>query len=168
MSAVFERGKVRRWRRDMWRELVRAGFSPQRDTRKMSAALVLFAVSAIGTEITALMELTGLQAPFIRATLKRLRQQRILTGQKLRTAWDSEAGGVAVMLDAMTAAGELYRPPDPKRSAAQRRRAPESRARGPRAKRPPVTLAPGVVFTPPAVKSNPYYGLSEWEGKGDR
>jgi uncharacterized protein with NAD-binding domain and iron-sulfur cluster len=108
-------------------------------------------------------EVVGQPEAFVKPTLKRLRQQRALSGQTLRVAWtDKKTGGFAWILDAMVAHGDLARPVDPKRSQALkgRKRGPDKQPRRPRTK-----VVSGAVFTPKVVKSDPIYGLSEWEKK---
>lgn len=161
----FEPARIKRWRRDVYRVFEGDGFKPP----QIMAALVLAAISTVGTDPRVLSELTGHSEEYIRRVLTRLRKQRVLRGQTLRGAWaDDRHGSLAIMLDGMVAAGMVSRFVDEKRSAAQKARAPETRARGPRGKR--AVVAPGAVFTPQVQKSNPLYGLPEWEaqnqGKG--
>jgi hypothetical protein len=120
------------------------------------------AIALVGTTPTALRELTGLSDAYCLKVLRRLRKQRVLSGQTLRVAWGQEGdlGNLAVVLDGMVALGECVREPDDKRSAAQRARAAETRARGTRAK----ATKPMGVFTPKQQASNPLYALPATEG----
>jgi hypothetical protein len=156
----FDRRRVQRWRRDIWRTFDKCGFTPP----EIMAAMVLAAVAAVGTDLGVLSELTGHSTGYVRKVLKRLRAARILSGQTLRTPGvaDGMDGHVGTVLDAGVAAGIFARFPDPKRSAAQKARAPETRARGPR--RPRVVVALGAVFTPNVKKADPLYGLPTWKG----
>lgn len=154
---TFDKAKVRRWRRTVWREFTGMGFLPTH----MHAPMVLAAIDAVGTGPTLIAELVGVSEEYVTKVLRRLRKQRVLQGQTLRIGWDSkDSGWMAVALDAMVATGDLTRPPDPRRSAAQKARAPETRTRKPQTKR---TKAAVGMFTPKRVKSNPFYGLPEWE-----
>ena len=154
----FDKKAVKRWRRDVWRVFEKQGFKPA----EIMAALVMAAVAAFGTDLSVLSEITGHSADYVRVVLKRLRKQRVLSGATLRTAWDDDnAGGLATALDAGVAAGIFTRGVDPKRSAAQRKRAASTRAYGPRRKS--TAVAPGAVFTPAMKKANPLYGLPEWD-----
>lgn len=158
--SMMDKKAIRRWRRDVWRIFEKEGFTPA----ELMAALVLAAVAFFGTDLDVLCELTGHSRDYCRKVLRRLRKQRVVSGQKLRTAWhDDKAGGLATILDAGVAAGMFSRSPDPKRSAAQKARAPETRHRGPT--RPRAILPAGAMFTPEMQKSNPLYGLPEWETK---
>lgn len=153
----FEPKSIRRWRRDVWRVFDKEGFKPT----EIMAGLVLAAVSAFGTDPDVLSEITGHSTEYVRKVLKRLRRERVLRGQTLRAAWgDNETGSFAVLLDGMVAAGIMTREINDKASAAQKARAPETRARGPR--RPSTKVAVGAVFSPQIQKSNPLYGLPEW------
>lgn len=158
MTTGLDKQRVKRWRRDVWRAFKADGLTPP----EIMAAMVLVAVASVGTDLGVLSELTGSSRDYVRKVLQRLRRQRVLAGQTLRTHWDDEeSGGLAVMLDAMVSAGILSRPVDKKRSAAQQARAPETRARGPRRKR---TVVPeGAMFTPKMQHSDPLYALSERE-----
>jgi hypothetical protein len=161
-TSQFEPKRVRRWRRDVWRVFAEEGFSPV----EVSAALVLGAVAFFGTDLGVLSELTGSSRDYCRKVLRRLRKQRVLSGTTLRTRWqDDKVGHLAEFLDAGVAAGIFSRCVNQKRSAAQKARAPETRARGPRRAR--TQIAPGAVFTPQMQKSDPLYGLPEWE-KADK
>lgn len=156
MSQTLDPKVVRRWRRDVYRAFTAGGLKPA----EISAAMVLVGAALVGTDTTVLSQLTGLSADYALKIVRRLRKQRVIRGKTIRAAWASEeAGDLAVILDAGTAAGIFSRFADKKRSAAQKARAPETRARGPR---PRATSARSVG---PLVlkKSNPLYGLPEWE-----
>ncbi len=154
----FDVGRVRRWRKQVYREFQRAGFTPA----AIMAQWVLAGVAAVGPDLDVLSELTGHSPAYVKTVLKRLRKQRVLQGQTLRGAWDHpDHGSFAVMLDAGVAAGVFARGVDQTRSAAQKARKPETRARGPRRPRVPVT--PGAVFTPKVQKADPTYGLPGWK-----
>jgi hypothetical protein len=158
----FDPTRVRRWRRDVWRLFAKEGFRPA----EVSAALVLAGVAFFGTDLGVLSELTGSSPDYCRKILRRLRKQRVLRGTTLHARWhDHDEGYVATMLDAGVAAGIFVRGVNQKRSAAQKARAPETRARGPR--RPRTKIAPGAVFTPKIQKADPLYGLPEWEKATD-
>lgn len=150
----------KRWRQDVWRIFEREGFTPA----EIMAAMVMAGIAAVGINRPRLVELTGCSDAYVLKVIRRLRKQRILSGQSLRLAWDSKsdpfAQRVAVALDAGVAAGTFARFVDPKRSAAQKARKPETRARGPRGPRKAVDLN-----TVKLVHSNPLYGLPEWEQK---
>lgn len=109
MPSLFDSGKVRRWRRDVWRAFSSDGFKGH----EIPPAMILAAVASFGTDVAVLCELAGL----------------------------------------------LTRPVDERRSAAQRARAPETRARGPRK----VSARIVGPFSPKLQKSDPLYGLPEWE-----
>ena len=127
------------------------------------AGMVLAAVHGFGTDVSLLVELSGQPEAFVRGVLKRARATRLLVGQTLRVAWNSKHGIFALAMDSMVAEGSLYRPPDPKRSAAAKAR-PRGPDKKPRARR--NTVATGV-YTPKMVNSNPLYGLAEWEKTGE-
>lgn len=159
----FDPRKVKRWRRDVWRAYEAAGFKPA----EIIAAMVLAAVVSFGTDPNVLSKITGSSEAYVRQVLKRLRQQRVLSGQTLRAGWlgsDEDAANIGAVLDAGVAACIFTRSPDPKRSAAQKARKPETYARGARRRR--TIVAPGAVFTPKQQKSNPLYGLPEWDRAG--
>ena len=162
--SFFEKADVKRWRRTIHKELRRVRLSPS-DGPSYQVAMVLAAVYGFGTNAALLSELTGQSVEYVKTTLKRLRQQRILSGQTLRARWeDKKHGGFAWIIDAMVGAGDLARFVDPKRSAAHK-----GRHSGPRTpRRPRVTIAKGAIFSPKMVKSNPLYGLVEWESSSDR
>jgi hypothetical protein len=156
---VFDKADVKRWRRVIHKELRRMRLPS--DDPTYPAAMVLAAIYCFGTDVSVLAEVTGVNEQRVRQTLKALRKRGIVVGQRLRTAMtDEKTGGFAWILDAMVASGDLYRPPDPKRSAAMkgRKRGPNKQPRRPRTK-----IMPGAIFTPKVVKSNPLYGLAEWE-----
>jgi len=158
MSQQFDRESVKKWRRAVHKELRWLG-APSEDL-VYRAAMVCATVFCFGTDADILAELSGQDEKLFRTVLKRLRKMRVLVGQTLRASdgWQGKYGNFGLMLDAMVAAGDLYRPPDEKRSAAQKaRRNPESRK--PRSPRQAVT--PGT--RPKVVNSNPLYGLAEWE-----
>lgn len=161
-TVVFEKDSVKQWRRAVHKEL-RWLKLPSEDPVYRSA-MVCAAVYCFGTNVAVLAEVSGQETPFVRATLKRLRKTRILTGRTLRACegWEGKHGIFAMMLDAMVAAGELYRPVDETRSQAQKART-TSRPRQPRQKRD-VVDAPNV-FKPTVTKANPKYGLAAWETK---
>jgi hypothetical protein len=127
------------------------------------ASMVMAGISIVGTDASVLCELTGLSVEYVTKVTRRLRKSGVVRGQSLRVAWWQEkfAGDVAVVLDAGVAAGVFSRGINPKRSAAQKARQPETRARGPR--QPRAKVEPGTVFVPQQKKSNPLYGLPEWE-----
>lgn len=158
MSEHFEKAAVRRWRREVWREFERGGF----DAIEIQAALVMAAIAIVGTDTESLSELTGLSAEYARKVMRRLRKHRVLSGQTIRVAWETDGLEMSVFFDAMVAAGILTRSPNPKRSAAQKARAPETRARGPRGPRRQAARVVGP-YTPTIKKADPWYGLPEWE-----
>jgi hypothetical protein len=152
----LDRARVRRWRRDVYRAFASGGLKPI----QIQAALVMAGVDALGTHLPTLSELTGLSENYARKVLRRLRRERILVGQTLRVRWGHpDEGEFAALLDAMVASGELARFPDQKRSMAQKARTPGTRVRGPRQRKATV-VGP---YIPKRSKSNPLYGLSEWE-----
>lgn len=158
--SLFDKTRVRRWRRDVFREVQKLGFRPEQPG--FSAATVMIAVYSFGTDVTALVEITGYADTFIVKIIRRLRKSKILVGQKMRVAaWDAEGlqGIVGLACDALTVAGDVERVPDPKRSAAQKRAA-QSRVMPPTRRRRTV-IAPGAVFSPQVVTSNPLYQLAE-------
>ncbi|MDP3768588.1 MAG: hypothetical protein Q8S13_11290 [Dehalococcoidia bacterium] len=156
----FDRKLVKRWRRDVWRVFADQGFkSPE-----IPAAMVLAAVMCFGTDLSVLSDITGSSEAYVRQVLRRLRQQGVLRGRTIRTAGlgrEADVATLGMVLDAGVAAGIFTRSADPKRSAAQKARKPETRARGPR--RPRTQVTPGALFTPALQRSNPLYGLPEWE-----
>jgi hypothetical protein len=156
---LFDKKHVRRWRREVWRACASQGFSPA----EISAGLVLAAIVGVGTDPHLLSELTGLSQGYVVKVTKRLRDQRVVAGTTVRAAWmsgDDMRREVGAVLDIGVAAGVFSRKHvDPKRSAAQKARSPETRARGPRG--PRVKVQPGAA--PTIAKSNPTYGLPEWE-----
>lgn len=157
----FARESVKEWRRAVHKEL--RWLKTPSDDPMYRAAMVCAGVYCFGTDVAVLVEVTGQEKPLVRSVLKRMRKMRVLTGQTLRASggWEGTEGAFGMMLDAMVAAGELTRPPDPKRSAAQkaRTRATASKPRAPRAPKP------SGMFMPKVQKSNPLYGLPEWEAK---
>jgi hypothetical protein len=158
----FDPRRVKRWRRDVWRGFEKGGLT----AAQISGAMVLAGVVAVGTDVGVLSELTGLSEDYVRKVLRRLRKERILVGQTIRASWlddDSATASVGAVLDAGAAAGIFARFVNDKRSAAQKARKPETRARGPR--RPKVAVPSGAMFTPKQQKSNPLYGLPEWKEK---
>lgn len=157
----FDKKAVRRWRRDVFRALQSSGYNPA----ESMAGMVLAAVIAIGTDITAISALTGLSTDYALKVVKRLRKQRIVQGNTLSAAWaakgDDMQHEVGAVLDCGVAAGVFVRSVDPKRSAAQKMRKPETRARG---QRGPRKVREANVIAPPKIRaSNPYFGLPEWE-----
>ena len=155
---MFEKKAIRHWRRFIFREVEKIGFRPAH--RGFSAAMVMMTVYSFGTDVDVLVELTGFSAEFVIKTLRRLRKQKILVGQKMRVArWDDDGalGAVGVALDALVAADEVSRFPNPKASAAQKARAPETRARGPRTRRAPKAVG---IFTPQVKNCDSLYGLT--------
>ena len=153
---MFPKDEIKRWRRVVHKELSRVGFSG--DDPKRLPAVVMIAVSGFGTDRSVLCEITGQPESFVRAVLTRLRKQRVLSGQALRVSWDDPGfdGTVAVVLDALVAAGDVARPVDPKRSKGLKGKA-GRKAGG--INRPRTVIAPGAVFTPGRIKSNPLYEL---------
>ena len=154
--AIFARDAVKHWRRTVHNELRRMRLTPEGPV--YPAAMVTAAVYCFGTDLDVLVEASGHQAEYVKRVLKRLRQQRVLNGPRLRVAWqDEKHGDLAWFLDAMVACGDLVRPVDPKRSAAHKGR--HSGPRQPRAVR--VKPEPRTPFRPAVVKSNPLYYLDE-------
>lgn len=80
----------------------------------------------------------------------------------MRVRWDEPGfeGFLALGLDALVARGEVTRPVDQRRSNALKGKV--GRKPG-QTVRPRTVVAPGAVFTPARQKSNPLYGLPEWE-----
>ena len=161
---MFERTDVKRWRRTIHKEL-RPLREPS-DSPTYRAAMVLAAIYGFGTDITVLAEVSGQALEFVRGVLKRARKTRMLKGQTLHVGWNEQHGLFALMVDAMVAEGTCSRPPDPKRSAAQKARQ-HGRGRGTSKRRQVVSTA-GAVFTPKITRSNPLYGLTEWVTEGRR
>ena len=159
----FERDSVKRWRRAVHKELRWLNLPSEDDVYR--AAMICAAIYCFGTDVSVLIEISGQDEARVRAVLKRLRKTGVLSGQRLRASdgWSGKHGTFGLLLDAMVAAGELYRPPDKKRSAAAKAR-PRTKSSSPR--RPPTKIEPGSVFSPKVSKSNPFYGLAEWETKG--
>lgn len=156
----FDQTALRRWRRDVLRELSKAGFQ---NPAAMGAGLIMVSAAHFGTDVSILVELTGHDDRFVRKVLKRLRAERIITGQKVRIRWNDEghdgfAGFVAFCCDALVAAGECYRPVDPKRSAAQKVAAQKRDMTKPRRR---VKVPEGAMFSPRQIKANPFYDLEE-------
>lgn len=153
----FERESVKRWRRVVHKEL-RWLKLPSEDV-VYRAAMVCAAIFCFGTNVDVLIEITGQDKARVRSVLKRLRKMRVLSGQTLRASgkWEGDQGAFGLMLDAMVAAGELYRPVNEKRSAAQKAR----KVSGPR--KPRTKREPQVVFQPKVTNANPLYGLAEWD-----
>jgi hypothetical protein len=155
---MFDKARIKQWRRDISKEMHKIGLPS--DTPEFDTGRVLAAVYGFGTDVDVLVEVTGYSAKYVRDVLKRCRKARIIVGQRLRVAWNEH--GISLGLDAMVASGVCTRPPDPKRSAAQKaRRQPAMRA----PRRPRTVVAKGAVFTPKVTPADPYYGLSEWEKK---
>lgn len=157
-SRLFDKKKVRRWRKTVFRELTRLGFGPA--NIEFAPGMILAGIQGFGTDVSVLRELTGYPDALIVRTLKRLRKMRILVGQTLRADWsgDGLAGEVAFVADVLVALGEFKRTPDAKRSAAQLAR-PRSHVSATRANR--VKIQAGAVFTPKTVKSNPWYQIEQ-------
>lgn len=158
---IFEKVSVKQWRRVVHKELRGTGLPSEDPVYR--ACFVLAGIFCFGTDVEVLVEVSGQTADFVRAVLKRARRTRILSGRRLMVAWlQAGIGGLAVILDAMTVIGDLYRGSDPKRSAAAKaRKNPAARsARPPRQK-----VEPGTIFSPTVVRSNPLYGLAKWEPK---
>jgi hypothetical protein len=161
----FDKSRVKRWRRDSWGELRRLGL----DTSKpeCAAGLVMVGVYSFGTDLDVLNEVTGLPRGFVRDVLKRMRKERILVGQTMRVRWDKAGmeGAVALTCDALVISGLVNRPPDPKRSAAQRRvvRTPSAT---PRQRRVPP--ASGAVFTPRVANAHPWYKIADAAFEGPK
>lgn len=160
----FSQPTIRNWRRAVFREIKTLGFTP--GYPGFSAAMVMAAVYGFGTDTGVLSEITGHGEEYIKTVLKRLRKTRILSGQTLRVRWDKEGfeGLVALACDALVASGNVERPPDPKRSAAQRGRT-DGRGRG----TPKVRSAarPSGAFTPKVVQANPLYQIAGKQEKPD-
>ncbi len=155
---MFEKADIKHWRKTVHKELRRASLDEAREPVVYRTAMIAATVYCFGTDPAILRELTSYDLAFVRDTLKRLRAAKILVGQKLRVRWndDGAAGRVALMLDAMTAAGDLVRPVDERRSRAQKGK---TRQSGGTRRRGPVARG---VFTPAVAKCDPYYGLPEW------
>lgn len=154
---MFSKPQIKQWRRAIHKEFRWLRMPSEDPTYR--AGMVLAAVYGFGTDVGILATLSGQTDAFVRTVLKRARATRMLTGQTLRVAWNSKDGLVALMLDSMVAEGSCSRPPDPRRSAAarKRKRGPDTKPRAPRTK-----AIPGAVFTPKVTNSDPLYGLSEW------
>jgi hypothetical protein len=153
---IFDKADVKRWRRTVHKELRRIRLPP--DDAAYPAAMICAAIYCFGTDVAVLAEVSGQPEAAVKPTLKRLRQQRALSGQTLRVAWnDEKTGGFALLLDAMVAAGDLIRPVDEKRSAAHK-----GKHSGPRKPRQPGQASePGAPFRPKVTNSNPLYYLDE-------
>jgi hypothetical protein len=162
--AVFNRADVKRWRRVVHKELRWLRCASEDPVYR--AAMVLAAVYCFGTDVGVIAEASGQPEAFVRQVLKASRKERVIAGQTIRAAWNGKHGVVALMLDAMVATGDLYRPPDPKRSAAAKARKQSARPQKPRA--PRTKMAAGAVFTPKVTKSDPLYNLAERRKAADR
>lgn len=162
---IFEKQRVVKWRRFVWRELVKLGFHPQRNFKELTAGMITIAVAHFGTDPSALSEITGSSQDSVKRVLKRLRKQKILVGQKMRvTAWDDDGfkGTLGLALDLMAAGGEITRTPSATRSAAQNARKPETYARGlTHSRRRRAVVPVGSVFTPQQVSVEPFFTLEE-------
>ena len=158
-EALFERDSVKRWRRAVHKEL-RWLKLPSEDS-VYRAAMVCAGIFCFGTDVAVLAEVSGQEPRIVRSVLKQLRRNRALTGRTLRAngGWDGKHGALGMMLDAMVAAGDLYRPPDEKRSAAAKARKMSTERK---ARKPHQRVEPGTVFRPKVSKSDPLYGLAEW------
>lgn len=156
----FKPAEVRRWRRTIWRAFADYGFQPI----EIPACRILAGIVAIGTDSGLLSALTGSSEDYVKKVLRRLRKDRVLVGRSLRASWlteDEATNSLGACLDAGVASGIFSRFVNEKRSAAQKARARESFARGPR--RSPVARVIGQIFTPDQKRSNPLYGLPEWK-----
>lgn len=153
---------MKRWRRTVHKELRRAGL-PDDGSETYAAAIIAAAVYGFGTNLDVLAELTGRERTLIRTVLKRFRATRVLVGQTLRVGWDDPKGGAfALILDAMVGGGDIDRPPDETRSAAQKAR----KSSGQRKPYKPRSPQPQGVYSPKVRNTDPFYGLKEWrEGK---
>ena len=161
MWVDFKKPAVRRWRRDVFRALKSSGFNPA----ESMAGMVLAGIIAVGTDPGVLSALTGLGSDYVKKVTKRLRKQRIVLGDTLSAAWAAKGDDfyheVAAVLDCGVAAGTFSRFVDPKRSAAQKARKPETRSRGPRG--PRIRRELNTIAPPRIRASNPSFGLPEWE-----
>jgi hypothetical protein len=151
--------QVRRWRRDTFRILQSIDRRWRATDPTFSGAMVLAAIAAIGTDPSALQDLTGFSKPFIVKILRRARKHKIIVGSKMRTAWADEgfAGQMAVICDALVVAHDVARVPDAKLSAIQKKAAQKRAAAVKRPRRKRAPMVPGTMFTPKQVKSNPLY-----------
>lgn len=143
---TYTKDAIKRWRRTCHKEIDRLGAFHDADSFR-AVGLVAMSVYAFGTDVTTLAEMTGQTPELVRNVLRRLRQQRILTGQRLRVNWNDEgfSGVVSLCCDLLVAVGEVVRPVDPKRSAALKGKA--GRKAGGTNKRTTV-LSAGAVYTP--------------------
>lgn len=142
----YTKDSIKRWRRTCHKEIDRLGTYGHADSFR-ATGLVVMSVYAFGTDVTALAEITGHSPKFVRDVLKRLRQQRVLSGQRLRVNWNEEgfSGVVSLCCDLLVAIGEVVRPIDARRSAALKGKA--GRKTGGTNKRR-VTLPAGAVYSP--------------------
>lgn len=156
---TFNKSAIKAWRRACHKEIDR--LSGDQADRFRPAGLVVMTVYAFGTDVQTLVDLSGQPAPFVREILKRLRAQRVLSGQTLRVNWNESGvmGTVSLACDLLVAVGDIHRPIDPVRSAALKGKA--GRKRG-GTNRPRVTPAPGAVFTPKiSAVPNQHYQITE-------
>lgn len=161
----FTTKQVRRWRRDVWREIVALGFN-EKNPRVLYVGMVLAGVLGFGTDPAVLSELTGASQEFVKQALTRMRKARILSGQTLRIRWDKEGleGAVAFGCDIMAAAQDgVDRVPNPKRSAAQKARSRTVPSK-PRAARAPKAIG---AFTPRTTVADAWYQATP-EGRDGR
>ena len=150
---LFERADVKRWRRIVHKELKRARM-PSNDPT-YPAAMVCAAVYCFGTNRAVLLEVSGVEEAIVTATLKRLRKERVLSGQTLHAGWnDKKHGWMAWFLDAVVGSGDLVRPVDPQRSAAHK-----GKHGGPRKPRR-VVPPPNEPQAPKMINSDPKYWLA--------
>jgi hypothetical protein len=142
----YDRQSIKRWRRTCHKEIDRLGACGDADHFR-ATALVAMSVYAFGTDVTTLSDLSGQSPAFVRTVLKRLRQQRVLSGQCLRVNWNEKGlvGMVSLCCDLLVAVGEVMRPVDPKRSAALKGKA--GRKRG-AANRKRIPLTSGASYSP--------------------
>lgn len=143
---TYTKDSIKRWRRTCHKEIDRLGTYGDADSFR-ATGLVVVSVYAFGTDVSTLCVLTGQSPEVVRNVLKRLRQQRILTGQRLRVNWNEKGfcGVVSLCCDLLVVVGEVVRPVDAKRSAALKGKA-GRKAGGTNKRR--VTLLTGAVYTP--------------------
>jgi hypothetical protein len=158
---MFEKEQIKRWRRTCHKEIDRLGTTGDGDVFR-ATGLVVMSIYAFGTDVQTLATLSGQTPAFVRNVLKRLRQQRILSGQRLRVNWNDKGfrGEISLCCDLLVAIGDVVRPVDPKRSAALKGKAGRKLGGANQRRTPKVT--PGAVFTP-QVKAvpNQLYQISD-------
>lgn len=146
MSERFEKESIKRWRWTCHKEVDRLD-GKNGDPYFRAAALVAMSIYAFGTDVAVLSELSGQTPGFVRTILKRLRQERVLTGQRMRVSWNDKGaeGEISLVCDLLVATGHVTRPPDPKRSAALKGKAGRKRGGTNRTRK---VVSEGAVFTP--------------------